>query len=208
MTENYLQGVLCQESTKTPLYALCDYETLVKKKISLEEFVIMVKSHNVKILQYRDKHNSPEIQKKHLTLLQSLVEIPVIINDAIELLETADGLHLGQEDMVRILKENIKVQDPKLLFKMLRKKYPNKLFGVSTHNEIEILKANEWDLDYIGLGAYKNTSTKEVSTVLGDKISYLAKISQHPVCAIGGVKIDDYIPNIAFNVVSSDLYHD
>lgn len=208
MTANYLQGVLCQESTKTPLYALCDYETLVKKKISLEEFVIMVKSHNVKILQYRDKYNSPEIQKKHLTLLQSLVEIPVIINDAIELLETADGLHLGQEDMVRILKENIKVQDPKLLFKMLRKKYPNKLFGVSTHNEIEILKANEWDLDYIGLGAYKNTSTKEVSTVLGDKISYLAKISQHPVCAIGGVKIDDHIPNIAFNVVSSDLYHD
>ncbi|MDD2640931.1 MAG: hypothetical protein PHS65_08060, partial [Arcobacteraceae bacterium] len=76
MTANYLQGVLCHESTKTPLYALCDYETLVKKKISLEEFVIIVKSHNVKILQYRDKYNSSEIQKKHLTLLQSLVEIP------------------------------------------------------------------------------------------------------------------------------------
>lgn len=208
MMVNYLQGVLCEENAKTPLYALCDYETLVKKKISLEEFVAMIKSHNVKVLQYRDKHNSLEIQKKHLTLLQSSLKIPVIINDAIELLETADGLHLGQEDIVKVLEESIKIQDPKWLFKLLRKKYPNKLFGVSTHNEMEILQANEWDLDYIGLGAYKNTSTKEVSTVLGDKISYLAKISKHPVCAIGGVKINDHIPNIAFNVVSSDLYHD
>lgn len=208
MTANYLQGVLQSNLMKTPLYALCDYETLIKKNISLDSFILMVQSHNVKVLQYRDKHNSLEIQKQHLNVLQNSLEIPVIINDNIELLEAADGLHLGQEDIVRVLNENIKLQDPKLLFRFLRKKYPNKLLGVSTHNEIEILQANEWDLDYIGLGAYKSTLTKDVSTILGDKISYLAKISKHPVCAIGGVKIDDNIPNISFNVVSSDLYHD
>lgn len=60
----------------------------------------------------------------------------------------------------------------------------------------------------IGLGAYKATNTKDVSTVLGDKISYLAKMSIHPVCAIGSVKCDDNIENIHFNVVGSGLYED
>jgi len=208
MTANYLQGVLQSNSLKTPLYALCDYETLVKKSIALESFLLLLKNHNVKLLQYRDKQNSLEIQKVNLKFLQNRLNIPVIINDNLELLDVADGLHLGQEDIIRVLNEQLKLKEPSLLFKFLRKKYPNKLFGISTHNELEILQANEWDLDYIGLGAYKNTSTKDVSTILGDKISYLAKISKHPVCAIGGVKIDDTIPNISFNVVSSDLYHD
>ncbi len=60
----------------------------------------------------------------------------------------------------------------------------------------------------IGLGAYKNTTTKDVSTILGDKISYLAKISRHPVCAIGGVQIDDIIDNIKFNVVGSGFFNE
>ena len=91
---------------------------------------------------------------------------------------------------------------------MIRLKIKDKLLGLSTHNEIEILEANELHLDMIGLGAYKNTSTKDVSTILGDRISYLAKISKHPVCAIGGVKIDDVIENIRFNVVGSGFYED
>ena len=91
---------------------------------------------------------------------------------------------------------------------MIRLKIKDKLLGLSTHNELEILEANDLPLDMIGLGAYKNTSTKDVSTILGSKISYLAKISKHPVCAIGGVKVDDIIENIRFNVVGSGFYED
>ncbi len=58
----------------------------------------------------------------------------------------------------------------------------------------------------IGLGAYKSTLTKDISNLLGDKISYLAKISSKPVCAIGGVSVNDKIEHISFNVVSSGLY--
>lgn len=203
-----MQGVLQENNLKTPLYALCDFETLLKKNISLEEFILLAKQHNVKLVQYRDKHNCLDIQKKHLEILTKALNIPIIINDNIELLDTAHGLHLGQEDILRVLNEKIKVGNVQLLFKFLRKKYPTKILGISTHNEIEILEANELGIDYIGLGAYKATSTKDVSTILGDKISYLAKISKHPVCAIGGVKKDDVIPNIDFNVVGNDLYHD
>ncbi len=59
----------------------------------------------------------------------------------------------------------------------------------------------------IGLGAYKTTSTKDVPNLLGEKITYLAKMSNHPVCAIGGVNIKDKIDNISFNVVGSGLYN-
>ena len=179
------------------LYVLCDYETLLKKNISLDKFVQLCKKKDVKILQYRDKISSSEEQKQNLIFLKLQLNIPIIINDKIELIEFADGLHLGQEDLEKIHK------DKKLAVKLVRLKIKDKLLGLSTHNEIEILEANELALDMIGLGAYKNTSTKDVSTILGSKISYLAKISKHPVCAIGGVKIEDFIENIRFNVVGS-----
>ena len=184
------------------LYVLCDYETLLKKKISLENFVDLCKKKDVKIVQYRDKISSIEEQKKNLLYLKSRLNIPIIINDKIELIDFADGLHVGQEDLQAIHK------DKKLAVKLIRLKIKDKLLGLSTHNELEILETNELALDMIGLGAYKATSTKDVSTILGSKISYLAKISKHPVCAIGGVKIDDIIENIRFNVVGSGFYED
>ena len=184
------------------LYVLCDYETLLKKNISLEKFIYLCKKKDVKIVQYRDKISSLEEQKANLLYLKSELNIPIIINDKIELIEFADGLHLGQEDLDKIHK------DKKLAVKLVRLKIKDKLLGLSTHNEIEILEANELALDMIGLGAYKNTNTKDVSTILGSKISYLAKISKHPVCAIGGVKVEDIIENIRFNVVGSGFYED
>ncbi len=182
------------------LYVLCDYETLLKKNISLDEFVVLCKNNNVKLIQYRDKISSIEEQKNNLLFLKSNLDIPIIINDKIELIYYADGVHLGQEDFDKIH------LDKTLAIKLIRKKIGNKLLGLSTHNELEILEANDLDLDMIGLGAYKNTNTKDVSTVLGNKISYLAKISKHPVCAIGGVKKEDKIENITFNVVGSGFY--
>jgi len=182
------------------LYALCDWETLQKKSINLIQFVEICKSQNVKLIQYRDKISPLNIQKVNLSFLKENLNIPILINDKIELIEFCDGLHLGQEDFDLVHK------DKKIAIKLIRKKIKNKLLGLSTHNEIEILEANELDIDMIGLGAYKNTTTKEVDNILGDNISYLAKISKYPVCAIGGVKINDKINNIAFNVVGSALY--
>ncbi|MCG3664673.1 thiamine phosphate synthase [Aliarcobacter butzleri] len=182
------------------LYVLCDYETLLKKNISLETFVDLCRKKDVKIIQYRDKISSLEEQKINLLYLKSQLNIPIIVNDKIELIDFADGLHLGQEDLEKIHK------DKNLAIKLVRIKIKDKLLGLSTHNEIEILEANELNLDMIGLGAYKQTNTKDVSNILGEKISYLAKISKYPVCAIGGVKIEDKILNVKFNVVGSGFF--
>ncbi len=202
MTSNLEKALGFELKVFNYLYVLCDYETLLKKNISLEKFVNLCKKKDVKIIQYRDKISSLEEQKINLLYFKSQLNIPIIINDKIDLIDFADGLHVGQEDLQAINK------DKKLAIKLIRLKIKDKLLGLSTHNELEILEANGLNLDMIGLGAYKNTSTKDVSTILGDKISYLAKISKHPVCAIGGVKIDDIIENIKFNVVGSGFYED
>ncbi|MEA3354667.1 MAG: thiamine phosphate synthase [Campylobacterota bacterium] len=187
------------------IYALCDFELLQGYNVTLEQYLNLLEKYNVIYIQYRDKINPLDIQKQNLQFLKANTDIPVIINDKLELLEFADGLHFGQEDLLRIKNEELKVKSDELLLRFLRKRYPNKIFGLSTHNEVEILEANKLDLDYIGLGAFRNTSTKDVPNILGDKISYLAKISKYPVGAIGGVRVNDNIENISFNVIGSDL---
>jgi len=185
------------------IYALCDYQTLKKFGISLENYIKLLDNYNIVYLQYRDKISDIETQKQNLTFLKQNLNIPIIINDKLELLEYCDGLHLGQEDLLA-LEQKYRL-DRTNTIKFLRKKYPNKLIGISTHNELEILETNKLDIDYIGLGAYRATSTKDVTNILGSNISYLAKISTHPVGAIGGVKVDDRIENISYNVIGSDL---
>ena len=202
MITNFEKALGFQLKAFNYLYVLCDYETLLKKDINLEKFVNLCKKHDVKLIQYRDKILSQDEQKINLLYLKSQLNIPIIINDKIELIEFADGLHLGQEDFSKIHR------DKKIAIKLIRLKIKDKLLGLSTHNEIEILEANELPLDMIGLGAYRSSSTKDVSNILGSKISYLAKISKHPVCAIGGVQVDDIIDNIEFNVVGSGFFNE
>jgi len=186
-----------------PIYALCDYQTLEKFDRSLEDYLKLLEKFNIVYIQYRDKINSLDTQKQNIVFLKNNTNIPIIINDKLELLNYADGIHLGQEDIVELFGAKLSKEQT---LKLIRKKYPNKIIGLSTHNELEILEANSLELDYIGLGAYRATNTKDVSNILGDKIEYLAKISNHPVGAIGGVRVDDNIENISYNVVGSDLF--
>jgi thiamine-phosphate pyrophosphorylase len=195
---------------QTKIYALCDYQTLQKFDISLEQYLNICIKYNTVYIQYRDKINPIDIQKQNIQYLkQSVVslgnrDISIIINDKLELLEYCDGIHLGQEDLLDLCdKYNLHSIN---MIKLLRKKYKNKIIGISTHNELEILETNKLDINYIGLGAYRQTNTKDVSTIIGDNISYLAKISKHPVGAIGGVKISDKIVNVTYNVIGTNLF--
>lgn len=184
------------------LYVLCDYETLLKRSIPLPKFLEILKKYDVKLLQYRDKISDLEAQKQNLIFLKENLNIPIIINDKIDLIDYADGLHLGQEDFSKIH------SDKKIATKLLRAKIKDKILGLSTHNELEILEANNLELDMIGLGAYRPTNTKDISNILEDKLSYLAKISKHPVCAIGGVRVEDIIDNVHFNTVGSAILNE
>jgi thiamine-phosphate pyrophosphorylase len=182
------------------LYALLDYETLVKKEWSIEQFIFTCKSLHVEIIQYRDKQGDTKRKRENLKLIKSLCDIPLVVNDTVDLVEFCDGIHLGQGDLLEISK------DKNESVRRVREKIGDKIFGISTHNKQEILEANSLHVDYIGLGAYRATSTKDDATVLKESLSKLASLSFKPVGAIGGVRVNDEIENVTYAVVGSDIY--
>lgn len=183
------------------LYALCDQDLLDKHKLSLEEFVNLAKKNNAEIIQYRNKTADVPFIKQQLIQLRKNYDGFLIVNDSYELIEYCDGVHLGQEDLKTIDEDIFKA------VKIIRKVIGSeKLLGISTHNEEEVIQANEMDLNYIGLGAYRDTTTKkDISGVLGNSIDAIATKSKHLVAVIGGVKLDDKFDNITYHVIGSGL---
>ena len=210
------------------IYALLDFDTLKKYDISIKDFCLASKGLKAKILQYRDKNSTLEEKLKRIKEIRKYWKKTLIVNDTLELLPFADGIHIGQEDLEELSEKfslskyeiidsikNGKLSSQVPSFKFQEKnnsKKPGtwnlepgtKIVGLSTHNKKEILEANKLPLDYIGLGAYRPTSTKDTSNILGEKIIELIKYSYHPVAVIGGVKIYDKIPS-KFKVVGSDI---
>jgi len=182
------------------LYALCDQELLDKKQLSLEEFVSIAKANNAEIIQYRNKNADIAFIKQQLIRIRKIYDGFLIINDAYELIEFCDGVHVGQEDLKAIDADISKA------VKIIRSVIKEKLLGISTHNEQEVLLANDMDLNYIGLGAFRESSTKSnITTILGNDLDLIAAKSKHLVAAIGGVKFDDEFNNVSYRVIGSGL---
>ena len=191
------------------IYALLDFDTLQKYDISIKDFCKTAKGLKAKFLQYRDKNSSFEEKLNRIKEIRKHWKKTLIINDTLELLPYVDGIHIGQEDLEELC-EKFDVNKYKMVeilkngkFNIQHSTFKTKIVGLSTHNKEEILEANKLPLDYIGLGAYRPTSTKETSNILGKKVINLIKYSYHPVAIIGGVKIYDKIP--AIKVVGSDI---
>ena len=210
------------------IYALLDRDTLLKYGISIKDFVKTAKGLKAKILQYRDKNSPLEEKKARLFEIKKYWKKTLIINDTLELLPYCDGIHIGQEDLQELCKiHNLsayeiiyalkngewrmengefkillnKLNRPTSQFSILNSQF---IVGLSTHNKEEIIESNKLPLTYIGLGAYRPTSTKNTDNIIGEKIKELIKFSIHPVAVIGGVKIYDKIPS-KFKVIGSDI---
>ncbi len=183
------------------LYALCDQDMLDKKGVSIDAFIDIAKKQNAEIIQYRNKNADISFIKQQLISIRKRFEGFLIVNDAYELVEFCDGVHVGQEDLKAIDSDVFKAV--KILRSVVNE---DKIIGISTHNEEEVLQANEMDLNYIGLGAYRETSTKnDVSSVLGEELDEIAAKSKHLVAAIGGVRLDDDFKHVTYRVVGSGL---
>lgn len=184
------------------IYALVDKETLLQKRVSLQSHIQHLSTFpNILILQYRNKSASLEEKKEDLLLIRDYYDGKLIINDTIELIDYADGLHIGQEDIRKYSNDLMHA------VKLIRQKTGTKLLGLSTHNKEEILEANTLDLDYIGLGAYRATNTKSEANVGGKALIEAAKYSKHPVGMIGGVMLEDEFEEpIIYKVIGSGLY--
>lgn len=185
------------------IYALIDKETLLKKKVSLEKITKKIELLQAPIAQYRNKFGSFSDKIEDILLIKRYFSGKLIINDTIELINMVDGLHIGQNDIRQFSVDLNKAVD------IIRDKIDKKILGLSTHNYNEIIEANSLNLDYIGLGAYRGTSTKKDVKILGKNALGLAKYSKHPLALIGGVKLSDtFEENITYRVIGSDLYED
>ena len=146
------------------IYALCDFDLLQKYNLSCEDFINRCYELDVEIVQYRDKNFDLDKIKERLLLVRRLWDKTLIVNDYIELAEYCNGVHIGQGD----LKKYGTIES-------IRDVIGDKILGLSTHNKEEVLKANQMELDYIGLGAYRETTTKDVSSIGGEKLENIAK---------------------------------
>ncbi|MDO4802485.1 MAG: thiamine phosphate synthase [Prevotellaceae bacterium] len=107
------------------------------------------------------------------------VNIPLIINDRVDVAMAidADGVHIGQSDMPYSLARRILGS--------------NKIIGLSVENIDEVIKANSFDVDYIGISpvftTYTKTDTAQPFGLSG--LREAIRLSVHPTVAIGGINL-------------------
>ena len=186
----------------TSLYALLDRDSLHRLCIAIEEMALFCEKLSIPILQYRNKNGDIKEFEEDIAAIGRNFSGKIIVNDSIEAAHMADGLHLGQEDMEEISHDFAEA------VKIVRKEFGTEFtLGLSTHNLEEIERANLLDIDYIGLGAYRESVTKDSVNVSGERLLDMARSSVHPVALIGGIRLDEHFgDSIAYKVVGSDLY--
>ena len=138
-------------------------------------------------IQFRAKDLYVQTWKKQALQIKELCDsyhARLIINDNVELAKEigADGVHLGQKDM-----------NPTQAREYLGSDF---IIGATVHSEAEYKALAKEDVDYIGLGPFRETSTKQdpapVISLEGIKSIVLIASGDHPVLiAIGGIGLDD-----------------
>jgi thiamine-phosphate pyrophosphorylase len=103
--------------------------------------------------------------------------VPLIINDRLDvaLAAAADGVHIGQEDMP---------------YETARKLMgPRAIIGLSAENWDDVVKAQDLDVNYLGVSPVFETPTKtDTKGNWGlDGLARIKAYSNHPLVAIGGL---------------------
>lgn len=107
-------------------------------------------------------------------------EVPFIVNDNVEIAIKckADGIHVGQEDMIATDVRKLVGEDM--------------MIGVSAHTVEEAVEAVKNGADYLGLGAVFNTSTKtDVDNMSAKMLKDICDAVDVPTVAIGGICADN-----------------
>ena len=146
----------------------------------LEQVVGLAVKGGVGMVQLREKDISTRGFIKLASALKEMlspVGIPIIINDRIDvaLAVGADGVHIGQSDMP---------------YKTARKLMgPDAIIGLSVESMEEVLEAQDFDVDYLGVSPVFATPTKTDTKVEWglEGIAKIKGISGHPLVAIGGI---------------------
>ncbi|MGE6260606.1 thiamine phosphate synthase [Heyndrickxia sporothermodurans] len=158
------------------LYLVTDEQTPLDELLSIVEDAIQ---GGVSIVQLREKQSDGLLfyeKAKHLKALLKSYQVPLIINDRIDiaLAVGADGIHIGQNDLPLTVVKNIV---PKSM-----------MVGVSTQTVEQAQTAERNGADYIGVGSVFPTDTKKDAVDISFKSLIAIKNSVTiPAVAIGGI---------------------
>lgn len=165
------------------LYAVTDRKWLHGK--SLKSQVEESLKGGVTCVQLREKHMKEEdfyLEALEIKEVCKKYSCPFIINDnvGVAIKCGADGVHVGQDDMVASCVREIIGQD--------------KILGVSVQTVEQAIKAEKMGADYIGVGAVFSTDSKDDAKYVDkETLKAICKNINIPVIAIGGISKDNVL---------------
>lgn len=161
-------------------------------KYSIAEEVQMALEGGCRWIQLRMKGASDEeVMETAAQLIEMCRENNafLIVDDRVNVVNElkVSGVHLGKEDM-----------DPIEARELLG---PDAIIGVTANTAADIIKCKGKDIDYIGLGPFRHTTTKEkLAPILGlegyrEIVKDVREAGiEFPIVAIGGITLEDVEP--------------
>ncbi|WP_016773048.1 MULTISPECIES: thiamine phosphate synthase [Pseudomonas] len=171
------------------LYAITDSQLLTGKFLSYVEAAL---DGGVALLQYRDKSSDEARRLREAETLRNLCErykTQLIINDDAELAARLNvGVHLGQTDGP--LSPTRALLGSKAII------------GSTCHGQIALAEqAAKEGASYVAFGRFFNSTTKPGAPSCSLDLLDEAKRTLHlPVCAIGGITLDNAAPLVEHGV--------
>jgi thiamine-phosphate pyrophosphorylase len=146
----------------------------------LEDVVLKAIKGGICCVQLREKMLPTRLfveQALRIKALVSPLNIPLLINDRVDvaLAIGADGVHVGQDDMP---------------FEIARRLMgPQAIMGISVETWEDVERAEDLDVDYLGVSPVFVTPTKKnTKGAWGlDGLARIRAFSRHPLVAIGGI---------------------
>lgn len=171
---------------------MLQFITHATEKYSITDEVKMVLQGGCKWIQLRMKDASQDEITEVAKEIQPICkenDCILVVDDWVEVAKelNLDGVHLGKTDM-----------NPKEAREILGQQF---IIGATANTFEDIEGLSRLDIDYIGLGPFRFTSTKQkLSPVIGidgyrDIMSRMAEMDiKTPVVAIGGITYEDINP--------------
>lgn len=163
------------------LYVILDADA--SRGRSLSDILKQAAEGGARMFQYRNKTASMlEAYRQAVLLRKAAADAAVrfLVNDRCDLALAvdADGVHLGQQDLPIHLARAILG--------------PDRLIGLSTHNEAQVTAAVSSGADYLGFGPiFQPGSKQDHEPVVGiEGLRRIRRLTSLPVFAIGGIAPD------------------
>jgi thiamine-phosphate pyrophosphorylase len=147
---------------------------------SLKDLVEPTLKGGASVVQLRNKGASTRELVRSGLLLRELAErysALFIVNDRVDvaLAVSADGVHLGSDDM-----------DPALARMLLG---PEKVIGRTVRTPEEALAAENEGINYLAAGSVYRSETKRASLIGLEGLRGICEVARLPVVAIGGITL-------------------